>query len=427
MARCRFIDAEKASEGNSAGHSVAFLCRVLGVPRCTYYAHRASRPARTVRERAEEVLVGEIRVLHAGSRGAYGVPRIHAALRRAGRVVNSKKIERLMRKHRIVGITRRRRRGLTRQAKRAVFALDLIGRDFTAPRPGMRLVGDMTELSTLEGKLYLATCIDLATREVVGWAMADHHRAELLSRQRKHPLSSSRGELHCLSCPVAWCEQDSGDATPEEIRQVLLAEHGPARLRLTEPEASAVPVLRALREVHSLSLAQARSIAAELKTTGIRGDARRDGTHSRPAPTPFRQNDSRDIVQLTIRSERHAGRGTLRSRKSPPAPRVEDAVHIASPLVQPILIATAQDNGRKRHITVDTLGLPVMITVTPADIQDRDAARDVFWRLRLTQPQITQVWADRGYAGELVDWARERLWLTLRIVCHGRRAVPRTV
>nr|WP_145768066.1 IS3 family transposase [Streptomyces brevispora] len=137
-----------------------------------------SRPARTVRERAEEVLVGEIRVLHAGSRGAYGAPRIHAALRRAGRVVNSKKVERLMRKHRIAGITRRRRGGLARQAKRAVFALDLIGRDFTAPRPGMRLVGDMTELGTLEGKLYLATCIDLATREVVGWAMADHHRAE---------------------------------------------------------------------------------------------------------------------------------------------------------------------------------------------------------------------------------------------------------
>ncbi|MFY1679870.1 IS3 family transposase [Streptomyces sp. WMMC905] len=56
------------------------------------------------------MLVGEIRVLHAGSRCAYGAPRIHAALRRAGRAVNSKKVERLMRKHRIVGITRRRRR-----------------------------------------------------------------------------------------------------------------------------------------------------------------------------------------------------------------------------------------------------------------------------------------------------------------------------
>ncbi|MHB9860075.1 IS3 family transposase [Streptomyces sp. YIM S03343] len=170
---------EKASEDNPAGHSVAFLCRVLGVPRSTYYAHVAARPARAVRDRAEELLVDEIRVLHAGSRGAYGAPRIHAALRRAGRTVNAKRVERLMRVHRIAGITRRRRRGLTRQAKRAVFATDLIGRDFTAPRPGMRLVGDMTELVTCEGKLYLATCIDLATREIIGWAMADRHRAEL--------------------------------------------------------------------------------------------------------------------------------------------------------------------------------------------------------------------------------------------------------
>lgn len=61
-----------------------------------------------------------------------------------------------------------------------------------------------------------------------------------------------------------------------------------------------------------------------------------------------------------------------------------------------------------------------------ADIQDRDAARDVFWRPRLTQPQITQVWADRGYAGGLVDWARDRLWLTLRIQGHqGLLVLPR--
>ncbi|WDO11235.1 IS3 family transposase (plasmid) [Streptomyces murinus] len=131
------------------------------------------------------MLAGEIRVFHAGSRGAYGAPRIHAALRRVGRVVNSKKIERLNRRHRIVGITRRRRRGLARQAKGAVFALDLIGRDFTAPRPGMRLVGGMTELSTQEGKLYLAACIGLAAREMVGWAMADHRRAGL-------PVAASR-------------------------------------------------------------------------------------------------------------------------------------------------------------------------------------------------------------------------------------------
>lgn len=78
-------------------------------------------------------------------------------------------------------------------------------------------------------------------------------------------------EGDCQSCPVAWCEQDSGDATPEEIRQALLAEHGPARLRLKEPTASAVPVLRALREVHGLSLAQALAMMEELRTAGLVG------------------------------------------------------------------------------------------------------------------------------------------------------------
>ncbi|WP_328507789.1 IS3 family transposase [Streptomyces sp. NBC_00391] len=106
------------------------------MPRSTYYAHRAAASARRVARREEERLGDEIRVLHAGSRGAYGAPRIHAALRRAGRAVNPQRVERLMRKYRIVGITRRRRRGLTRQARRAVFAADLVGRDFTAPVPG---------------------------------------------------------------------------------------------------------------------------------------------------------------------------------------------------------------------------------------------------------------------------------------------------
>lgn len=84
--------------------------------------------------------------------------------------------------------------------------------------------------------------------------------------------------------------------------------------------------------------------------------------------------------------------------------------------------AAKKINGRERHITVDTLGLPVMITVTPADIQDRDATRDISWRLRLTQPRINQVWADRCYAGDLVDWARDRLWLSLRIVSRPKHA-----
>ncbi|WP_254047292.1 hypothetical protein [Streptomyces aureus] len=75
----------------------------------------------------------------------------------------------------------------------------------------------------------------------------------------------------CTSCTVAWCEEDSGGETPEEIRQALLSEHGAARLRLMGPETSPVAVLRALREVPGLTLTQARAWADELKSTGLVG------------------------------------------------------------------------------------------------------------------------------------------------------------
>ncbi|MGW5974035.1 IS3 family transposase [Streptomyces sp. NPDC055185] len=86
----------------------------------------------------------------------------------------------LMREHGISGVTRRRCRGLTRADRTALASPDLVGRDFTAAVPGTKLVGDITYLPTLAGWWYLATVIDLATREVVGYAMADHHRAGLV-------------------------------------------------------------------------------------------------------------------------------------------------------------------------------------------------------------------------------------------------------
>lgn len=78
-------------------------------------------------------------------------------------------------------------------------------------------------------------------------------------------------------------------------------------------------------------------------------------------------------------------------------------------------------NGRKRHVAVDTKGFP-MIMVTPADMQDRDAARELLWRLRLTHPQITQAWADSAYAGQLVTWAEDFLHITLKTVSRPKGA-----
>jgi len=107
----RFIAAEKAV------HPVALLCRVLGVVRSSFYAWLEAEEARQARTRADDALAHEITVIHLASKGAYGVPRVHAELRRLGRAVNRKRVERVMRERGIVGVTRRRRRSLTRPDK----------------------------------------------------------------------------------------------------------------------------------------------------------------------------------------------------------------------------------------------------------------------------------------------------------------------
>ncbi|MCA1224345.1 IS3 family transposase, partial [Streptomyces sp. 8L] len=170
----RLIHAEKAT------YPIFLLCRVLKVARSSYYARCAGEAARRARQAADDALAHEITVLHIASRRTYGVPRIHAELRRPGRRVNRKRVARVMRERDIRGVTRRKHRSLTRPDVKAKPAPDLLGRDFHAERPGTRLVGDITYLPTAEGWLYLACWLDLATREIVGYAMADHHRAEFV-------------------------------------------------------------------------------------------------------------------------------------------------------------------------------------------------------------------------------------------------------
>lgn len=213
---CRFIDAEKATEDNPDGYSVALLCRVLKLPRATYYSWLASRPAVAERQRAEDELAEEIREIHGTSRGAYGAPRVHAALRRKGRRISRRKVERIMRERDIRGVTRRKRRHLTKQDTKVAPAPDLVGRDFTAKRPGTKLVGDITYLPTIEGWWYLATVIDLATREVIGYAMADHHRAELVTDALR--MAAARGGLQ----PGCIMHTDRGsEYTSSQFRDVI--------------------------------------------------------------------------------------------------------------------------------------------------------------------------------------------------------------
>jgi transposase len=77
-------------------------------------------------------------------------------------------------------------------------------------------------------------------------------------------------------------------------------------------------------------------------------------------------------------------------------------------------------NSRERHLVIDTKGLPLFVMVTPADMTERDAAKEVLFRLRLVHPEITIAWADSGYAGQPVTWAKRHLGLTLKTVSRPK-------
>ncbi len=169
-----FIEAEKRS-----GHHVKRACELLQVSRAAYYARRDNKPGTRAREDAE--LLETIRRIHAESKGRYGAPRIHAELRRRGHRHGRKRIWRLMRCAGLVGRAAKRWKKTTIPDPAARSRPDLIRRDFTADatRINTRWCGDITYLPTWEGWLYLATVIDIDSRRVVGFALAEHLRAEL--------------------------------------------------------------------------------------------------------------------------------------------------------------------------------------------------------------------------------------------------------
>ncbi|MBM9624155.1 IS3 family transposase [Streptomyces zhihengii] len=164
-------------------HGVKRLCSILGVSRSSFYYWRRTAADRAARQSADARLATRIRAVHQESDGTYGVPRITAELReKNGEVVNHKRVARIMRASGIEGVRLRRRHRTTVPDPAAAKAPDLIGRDFTADKPNTKYVGDITYLPIEGGKFcYLATVIDLASRRLAGWAIADHMRADLVT------------------------------------------------------------------------------------------------------------------------------------------------------------------------------------------------------------------------------------------------------
>lgn len=167
------IDAEKAN------YKISWMCRLLGVPRSSFYAwrHKAETPAEA---RRRELAAHVRRVFDAG-RGAYGCRRVAAQLNREGCPCSVGLVADVMRELGLRACQPRAYKRTTIPGEEPASRPDLISRDFTAGQPGTRLVGDITYLRTGEGWLYLATVIDLATRMVTGWQLATHMRTSLVT------------------------------------------------------------------------------------------------------------------------------------------------------------------------------------------------------------------------------------------------------
>ena len=156
------------------------MCRLLGVPRSSFYAWRRRVATETATQTRRRELSTHVARVFAEGRGAYGCRRVAAQLNREGHACSVGLVADLMRELGLAGCQPRGYKRTTVPGEEPVDSPDLIGREFTAEAPGHRLVGDITYLKTGEGWLYLATVIDLATRMVIGWQLADHMRTSLV-------------------------------------------------------------------------------------------------------------------------------------------------------------------------------------------------------------------------------------------------------
>jgi putative transposase len=169
----RFIESE------AANFAVTTLCKVCQVSTSAYYAwlSRGDGPDETLVERA--VLANKVYDIWKISRERYGAPSVTAALWREGVQVNEKTVARIMAELAIAGICGRRKVKTTRRDPDRQPAADLVERDFTADQSDQLWLGDITYIPTDEGWLYMASVLDVFSRRLLGWSIADHMRTEI--------------------------------------------------------------------------------------------------------------------------------------------------------------------------------------------------------------------------------------------------------
>jgi transposase InsO family protein len=197
---------------------VSRLCRLLEVSRSGYYAWLQRSP-RTPTE-ADQQVEAKVQQYFARGRGTYGTRRIKHLLAQEGLHVSRRRIGRILAQAGLHGKTRRKFTAPPAAGQAQTVAPNQLNRACTVDAPDKVSVGDMTYLPTGEGWLYLAVVLDLCSRAVVGWSMADHRRAELVN----HAL----GMAICQRQPAAGLlmHTDRGSQYGAESSRQLLTQHG---------------------------------------------------------------------------------------------------------------------------------------------------------------------------------------------------------
>ena len=192
-----FIDAERAAAAEAAElPTVARMCALLEVSKSGFYEWR-HRPV-SAAQRRRELLADMVRALFEAFDATYGYRRIHAELVRAGERVGPELVRKLMHEMGLIPVQPKPFRTTTEPDPDAPDTVDLVKRDFTAQRPGTKVVGDITYIRTWQGWLYLASLIDCCTREVIGYAMAEHMRTELVLDAVDMAMRNGRLEADCI-------------------------------------------------------------------------------------------------------------------------------------------------------------------------------------------------------------------------------------
>lgn len=200
-------------------YPVTCCCKVLQVSRSGYYAW-LRRPTSSQQQRRAE-LADQIREVHQSNRGVYGSPRVYQVLRAQGQKVCENTVAKIMRHEGLQAKAKRKFQPQTTDSSHdKPVAENILDRQFTAEEPNRKWVTDITYIWTLEGWLYLAAVMDLCSRKIVGWSMADHMRAELVIDALMMAVSGRTPPPHVLH------HSDRGSQYASDAYQGLLNLHG---------------------------------------------------------------------------------------------------------------------------------------------------------------------------------------------------------